>query len=173
MELFLPSLIVIVVAAFFAFFVVPRTGPIILAVISILALIAAGIHHFSMFSSEYKLSTWQNGIANNAPYFILGLAILFIIGAISFMFFGSPEQKEMVTNLVKTPIEAVQEKVESSMNQMGPANQATNPLTAAINNGLKNVLQNASNTGVREVSNGQGGKKSPNIPGYNFPASQV
>jgi hypothetical protein len=165
MELFLPSLIVIVIAAFFAFIIVPRTGPIILAVISILALIAAGVHHFNMFSSEYKLSTWQNGIAGNAPYFILGLAILFILGALSFMFFGSPEQKEMIENLAKTPMEAIQEKVMNSVNQIAPNGQATNPLTAVINTGLKNVLNNGSSQSNT--------KRSPNIPGYSFPASQV
>jgi hypothetical protein len=169
MELFLPSLIIIVVAAFFAFFIVPRTGPMILAVISILALIAAGIHHYTMFASEYKLSTWQNGIGANAPYFILGLAILFILGAISFMFFGSPEQKEMIQNAIQTPMETVQTVVENSIEKMPAANTATNPITAAINNGLKNVMPNG-NSGQGQPSNQ---RKSPNIPGYGFPASQI
>jgi hypothetical protein len=52
--------------AFFAFFVIPKTGPMILAGVSLVALIAAGIHHYKMFYSEYYLSTWQNGLTSYA-----------------------------------------------------------------------------------------------------------
>lgn len=79
MELFLPSLLAILVAALFAFAIVPQFGPLSLAFVSLLALVAAGVHHYSMFANEYKLSTWQDAIRGYASYIVLGVAILLCI----------------------------------------------------------------------------------------------
>jgi hypothetical protein len=165
MELFLPGLIVLLLAAFFIFLILPRMGPMILAVVSIVALLAAGIHHYSMFHSEYALSTWQYGLAAYAPWVVLGLALLFIIGAILFVFGGS-EGRAAVVNAVSTPMEAIQNAVVGSANAMPSANTATNPVTAAINSGLNAIV--GSNTN-KPANN----KPSPLLPGLNFPASQI
>jgi hypothetical protein len=181
MELFLPSLMIIVVMAFFAFLVIPRTGPMILAAVSLVALIAAGIHHYKMFYSEYYLSTWQNGLAAYAPFVILGLAILFIIAAIFYMFSGG-ETKSAIANAVSTPMEAIQEVVSNSVANMPPASTATNPLTAAINKGINAAANVVGNTGPAPVANRPVNRppnrpanalKSPNIPGLGFPPSAV
>jgi hypothetical protein len=180
MELFLPSLIILVLMAFFAFLVIPRVGPMILAAVSLIALIAAGVHHYKMFYSEYYLSTWQNGLAAYAPFVILGLAILFIIAAIFYMFSGG-ETKAAIMNAVTTPMEAIQEAVSNAAANMPPASSATNPLTAVINKGINQVANV-----VAPSSNGSSGSanrpptrppnvasRSPNIPGLGFPPSAV
>ena len=173
MELFLPSLMIIVVMAFFAFLVIPRTGPMILAGVSLIALIAAGVHHYKMFYSEYYLSTWQNGLAAYAPFVILGLAILFIIGAIFYMFSGG-ETTSAIANIVSTPMEAIQEAVNTSANSMPSANTATNPITAAINKGINAVANVAAPPANRPANNRPANAvKSPNIPGMGFPPSAV
>lgn len=162
--------------AFFAFIVIPRIGAPILAGVSLLALIAAGVHHYKMFYSEYYLSTWQNGLAAYAPFVILGLAILFIIGAIFYMFSGG-ETKAALANAVTAPIEAIQEAVSNSAAIMPSANSATNALTQALNKGINavaNVIPAApSNTGNVPKPNSGNAAKSPNIPGLGFPPSQV
>jgi hypothetical protein len=173
MELFLPGLLVLVIAALFAFLIVPRTGPMILAVVSLVALIAAGLHHYKLFSSEYALSTWQYGLTSYAPWIVLGLALLFIIGAISFIF-SSPDTKSKVLNTVSTPMQQIQASVQESVQAMPSAATATNAVTGAFNRGIAAVAQPeaapapASSNQNRRPNQGQ----SPPVPGVGFPASQ-
>lgn len=169
MELFLPGLLILVLAALFIFLIVPRTGPMILAVVSLVALIGAGLHHYNLFSSEYALSTWQYGLTAYAPWIVLGLALLFIIAAISFIF-SSPEAKANVMERVSTPMQAIQTAVQESVATMPPASTATNPLTGALNRGLNVVLQPEA-APTNQYRN-RAPNKSPNIPGAGFPASQ-
>ena len=152
MELFLPSVIVILLAAFFAFLVVPRLGPSLLMGVSILALIMAGFHHYYTFSSEYRLSTWQVGLASYAPWIVMVLAIFFIIGALQWVF-AAPG--------TATPLDQVTTAVTSSINAMPSASSATNPLTAALNTGTNSVLNFAKKN------------NSPMIPGLGFSGSQI
>jgi hypothetical protein len=152
----------------------------ILTVVCILALILAGLHHYNMFYGEYKLSTWQYGLAAYAPYIILGIALLFVLSTVySFVTLGSlgpmNAVKNTVANAISTPMEMIQDAVQNSANVMQSTNMPpTNPLTAAINTGLnamKSIVPgaNPSNT----TNTGNANKKSPPIPGYGFPASQI
>jgi hypothetical protein len=170
MELFLPSLFVVVIAALLAFLVIPRMGSLILAITSLIALVLAGVHHYNLFYAEYQLSTWQNGIGANAPFFILGLALLFIIGAVYYMFTGSSlaAVKNMLPNT--SPIEEIQNAVQNSVENMPPANTATNAATAAINNGLKNMMGALNN---KPANNRSANNKSQAIPGLNFRPSEI
>lgn len=196
MELFLPGLIVLLIAGLFAFFVIPRIGSTILIVLCLIALIAAGIHHYTFFSGEYALTTWQYGLAAYAPWVVLGLALVFVLAAISF-FFSSPETKAKVMNTVATPMAAVQEAAAEATTNMPSAASATNPFTAAVNTALKTagaagaaVAGNGaagappSNTSGGLSGNGSGGnqnkrnnrpnqKQSPLIPGLSFSAGEV
>jgi uncharacterized protein (UPF0333 family) len=176
MELFLPGLVVFVAVGFFAFLVIPRMGSMILAIICLIALIAAGVHHYTLFSSEYAMSTWQYGLASYAPFVVLGLAILFIIAGILYMF-SSPEKREVITEAIKTPMEAAQEAVAEAVTNITapsnkPANSITNTIVQNINKGInavKNTILPASNTS----SNKPNPRRSPNIPGLGFSASQI
>ncbi len=182
MELFLPGLIVFVLVAFFAFLVIPRVGPMILAIASLIALIAAGVHHYQLFSYEYALSTWQYGLASYSSYVVLGLALFAIIGAISYVFTGA-ETKAQIAEAVSTPMEKIQNAVKNSIAQMPDASTATNPLTAAINRGV-NALTGPSGpislTGpgpeaprLPSSSFSNTNQRSPIIPGLGFRASEV
>jgi hypothetical protein len=186
MELFIPGLIVFIVAAIFIFLILPRLGTTVLVVACIIALLAAGINHYSMFYSEYSLSTWQNGLFAYAPWIILLLAFFFIISAIIFIFKGGE------ISSLSTPMALLQSNVQSSVENMPAASSATNPLTAAINSGINavaspvapvnNALRVANNAsrppnGSRPPNaqrvNNSSKAKSPNIPGAGFPASQL
>lgn len=172
MEIFIPGLIIILLAAFFIFLILPRMGPMVLAIISLVALVAAGIHHYNMFHSEYALSTWQYGLAAYAPWVVLGLALLFIIASLFFVFGGS-ESRAAVLNAVSTPMEAIQNAVAGSANAMPAANTATNPLTSAINTGLNALITNKPANAPANNTRPVNKPPSALLPGLNFPASQI
>lgn len=154
MELFLPGIIVILLSAFFVFLVVPRIGSTILAVTSVVALMLVAYNHMSVFASEYKLSTWQLGAASSGPWIVVFLAFLFIIAAVQWIY-ASPANST-------APIESIGNSISSSINTMPSANSATNPLTAAVNNGIKSLSSNFAPK-----------NNSPVIPGLNFKASSL
>jgi hypothetical protein len=181
MELFIPTLLIIVLAAFFAFLIIPRVGPMILAITCLFALLAAGIHHYNLFKSEYALSTWQYGLASYASIIVLGLAILAIIGAIYYLFTGG-EAKASIVNAITTPMEKIQNAVANSAINMPAANTATNPVTAALNKGITAVSNVASSIPIPNLGGSSAGAPSGNkpnknispiIPGLGYGASQV
>lgn len=163
MELFLPSLIIFVLVGFFIFLVLPRTGSIVLAVICLIALIAAGFNHFNMFYSEYTLSTWQYNLVAYAPWVVLGVSFVFIISAVMYMFADS-DTKAMIPDAIKSPIEQIQQGVENAAAIMPSAASATNPVTGYINRAV--------NTNQQGQGQGQGrNRNSPVLPG-GFKASE-
>jgi hypothetical protein len=176
MEIFLPSLIIFVVLAFFIFLVLPRTGPMVLAVVCLIALIAAGMNHYTMFYSEYALSTWQYSLAAYTPWVILGLALIFVISAAMFMFSGGDMKGAM--NAVTTPMESIQEAVANSAAAMPSAASATNVVTATLNRAMNgpaggNSSAPAPGAGFGFGNNKKNNAKSPVIPGLGFAASDV
>lgn len=151
MELFLPGLIVILLAAFFTFLVLPRLGSTILVTISVAALFMAGFHHYYMFSSEYRLSTWQDAYTAYAPWVAMLIALIFII---NYIFSGI-----RLTNSANTSIlDNLTNSIATSTNTMPSANTATNSLTASINKALNNIKPR---------------NNSPIIPNLGFSGSQV
>ncbi len=189
MQLFIPSLIVIILAAILAFLVIPRTGPMILAVVSLVALIAVGVHHYSLFYSEYQLSTWQNGLAANASFIVLGIALLFIVGAILFMFTGDTSA---IRNAMTAPMETLEESIMNS-SALPPASTATNSVTSALNQGITSMMGNSNQTNRKNTNTNTGAmaaitkpfeamgetisniknSASKAIPGLGFKASEI
>ena len=135
MELFLPGIIVLLLASFFAFLVVPRLGTMILVITSVISLILAGTHHYYMFSSEYTLSTWQNALTAYTPWVMIFLSLLFLIGAMQYIFTGSKD----VLNSVITPAEKLGNSLATSVANMPPSRTATNSITGAINSGIRTI----------------------------------
>ena len=154
MELFLPGLILIVISAFFVFMILPRLGPAVLVGAALFAIFAAGMHHYSMFYSEYRLSTWQYGLAAYTPFVILGLAFIVILGTLTYMFGGSEVRSSMRAAL-PTPMATAQENLAASYSNMPSAATATNPVTSAINSLIPKT------------------NKSPTIAGLGYSASNV
>ena len=161
-------------------------GSMILAITSLIALILAGYHHYNLFYSEYQLSTWQNGIGANAPFFILGLAILFIIGAVFYMFTGGVASVANIANIgnVKnmlpntSPFEEIQNAVQNSIANMPPANTATNPVTEVFNTGLRNIVGNIAPVANNKSANNRPANNKPAnnkslIPNLGFRASEI
>ena len=155
MELFLPGVIVLLLAAFFIFLIIPRFGSTILVGASVIALLMGIYNHITLFGAEYRLSTWQTGLAASAPWIVLFLSFLFVIGALQQIFSGSstgPSIADQISNSVNT-----------SVSNMPSAKSATNPLTSLVNTAIENtksLLNNSRN-------------KSPIIPGLGYKSSSV
>ena len=146
-------------------------GSMVLAVVCIIALLAAGWNHYTLFYSEYQLSTWQYSLASYTPWVVLGFAFLAMIGSVVFMVSGS-ETREKMLDAVSTPMDAIQQGVSDSMAAMPAPSTATNSVTAGINQAITKATNILNVTNPQNAPNAKK-NKSPNIPGLGFAASNV
>lgn len=148
MELFLPSFLILLLAAVVVFAVLPRFGPLVLTVLS-LALLAFGVyHHVTTFKHEYRLATWYDSMTIKvlAPALLIGLTLLLILGFI-LSFFGSgvpvpaiPEVSEAISNIGNAASVAVENITETVKNL---ATDTTNKVTNAVNMAANTVANNS------------------------------
>ena len=153
MELFLPSLLVLLIAAAVIFVVLPRFGPVTLAIISLALLVFGVYQHMNTFGAEYRLSTWQTSLSGFAPFIMLGG--IFVIVILYFLFL-SPFGGKNTAEAAAMP----------SLNNMPSAESATNAVTEGINKGLQglagvvglgaNAKQNNKKNNVNAAPNGTG-----------------
>lgn len=147
MELFLPSILVAILASLIVIFLIPRLSPILIVIIASILLYVGMTQHFSMFWDEYKQSTWQQNLKLFAPGIMIAAIVIFVLYGILSFFKGG---------VVPIPSMPAME--------MPSANTATNPVTAAINtvmntvhnavNNLGSVSRNnQSNNGTRKINN--------------------
>lgn len=142
--------------------VVPRVGPMILIVVSVVALVGAGIQHYSMFSAEYRLSTWQNTMVGYGPFVVLGIALLFILSA---------TLSAVTGNAVSAPpMEVLSSAIANMKNTLPTAASATNMVTAGINKGIT-ALAPASASSASSSSSASTGPSL--IPTLGYRASEV
>jgi uncharacterized membrane protein HdeD (DUF308 family) len=126
MEFFLPSVLLLLVAAAVVFFVLPKFGPATLALVSAILLIMGLYQHSAQFGNEYRFSTWQLGLVSFAPYILVaGLLIMIAI----YLLYLLPAATKSVAEAVSIPTVA----------NMPPANTSTNVLTTAINNAINSA----------------------------------
>lgn len=145
MELFIPSVLALLLAAAVVFFVLPRFGPAVLALVA-LALLGFGVYqHRSLFGSEYRLSTWQLDFMGYAPYIMVGG----VLAVIAFYLISlSPLGRVNTTAPVMPEVPTVAE--------MPPANTATNAVTAGVNNALKAAAATVAVANASKPANNKG-----------------
>lgn len=86
MQLFLPGLVTIIVAGVFIFFVIPRVSPTIIFIISMIFLFIMIQSHYSMFASEYKLTSWRDQLKVFATPILISIIVLGLLVASSQLF---------------------------------------------------------------------------------------
>jgi hypothetical protein len=169
MEIFLPSFLIVILAAVIVFTVLPRFGPLILTLISI-GLLSFGVyHHWSLFKREYTDATWYDSMTVKflAPALLIGITLLFILGYI-LSFFGSG-----------VPVPAMPEVNETVNTVTENINSAANGAVENITNTVRNLAAQATNT-VANIANkasnavGMGNVMAPtnNRPANNRPANK-
>ena len=136
MEFFLSSMAFLLIVALIVFLVVPRLGATVLVGLSVVLLAGCLYSHYSLFSSEYRYSTWQEKLKWMAPavmYTALGVGVLVFIG--SLMGGTSMAAALPVTNLPSGNANSVTEAINNTAkvaNQV--VNEAVNNTVNAVNN---------------------------------------
>ena len=175
MELFFPSVIVLLLSAAVVFFLLPKFGPATLAIVSAILLAMGLYQHYKTFGTEYRFSTWQ--LVSFSPYFLVGG--LLIVLAIFFLY--------TIPVGGGNAAEAPAIEIPTIANMPSP-NTSTNGVTEAINRSLtgaanllnfNNTKNNANKglfTNVTNFANnflpGFNNKNGRNR-GLNFPFSQI
>jgi len=120
MELFLPSILVIIFAAIVIMMILPNFSPLVIVIVSMLLLTASTYHHFQFFWHEYQDSTWQASLKIFAPGIIITAVFVYIFfaGGMVLMNGSSASMPSM---------------------ELPSASTATNPLTSAINSSMSAV----------------------------------
>lgn len=135
MQLFLPSILISILAILVVILFIPKLGPLIIVIIATILLYVATTQHLNMFWDEYRQSTWQESLKLFAPGIMIAAVVIFVLyGILSFFSTG-------VVPIPSLP----------SM-EMPNASTATNPVTAAINT-VMNTVNDAANTAANAVSN--------------------
>ena len=144
MEFFLPSILFLLVACGIVFFVIPRFGPLVLAGISLVLLILGIYNHYSLFQTEYRLSTWQSGMIGYAPFIMIcGLVLAIILYLLYLVPSGG------ANSLVSSP--GASPSGNNTLN-LPPPGTATNRLTEGIGNMMRKAAE-AANMNVRNQPN--------------------
>jgi len=146
MEFFIPGLFLFLFAIAVSFLIAPKTTPLIASILSIVFLVYGVYDHYMMFASEYRLSTWQDGVKIYAPAIMIIAIILFIIYGI-LSFFTSGEVPVPSVPAITLP--------------------TTNTVTETIVNSISNVANDISNTtnnilSLNETTGNQNGNKNKN-----------
>jgi len=140
MELFLPSILVFILAALMVFLVIPRMSSILLVMMAVVLIVLGTYHHFKTFWDEYRQSTWQESLKLFAPGIILAMIFIYLFFAIASFYMGGKASAPPPMDLPS-------------------AESATNPLTAAINTTLGAVnsaaesMNTAATSAVTAVKN--------------------
>jgi hypothetical protein len=156
MEFFLPSVFILIFGAIISFMLIPKFSPTVVLILAALLLGFAVYHHIDQFKAEYKLSTWQIGLARYAPFLALGFMILFILFYIFTKFRGGEVPIPDIAASLPSPADAITSFTETVSNV---ASTATNAVANAASTVNRNVTK-AANTVVNTVSNANKNKGS-------------
>jgi biopolymer transport protein ExbD len=108
-----------------------------------------------MFSSEYRLSTWQQGLKVYAPAIMIAAIIIFIIYAILAFFTKGSVPVPNIPNITEPNENTVTNQVIQSLNKVGNmVNNTKNNVIENINNTINNVNKNRTNIlGLNNTNN--------------------
>jgi hypothetical protein len=90
MELFIPSLVVIVLGAIVAFFILPKVAPYTLGVMSVLLFGVGMYQHYQTFPHEYSGGNFRDTLKDYSPFIMLLATILALVVGVMVAFGGNP-----------------------------------------------------------------------------------
>lgn len=130
MEFFLPGLFLFLASMAITAFISPKMTPIIATVLGMVFLTYGVYHHQKLFSAEYRLSTWQDGLKIYAPAIMILAVLVFLFYAILSFFTAGRVPVPTLPNI-----------------SLPSANSLTNTLTSSfesVTNSINNSLANSS-----------------------------
>ena len=167
MEFFIPGVFLLLMSMLVTYLLVPHLTPFITAILSIVFLTFGVYTHYTMFESEYRLSTWQDGLKIYAPAVMIIAIILFIIYGIIALFTGvsvpipSLPEFEMpamnsITNSLKNTYNNVRNNIEDATDSV------TNSITDTaheLNDKVRNVVDRSNNNNRNNTTNNNNNNK--------------
>ena len=167
MEFFLPGLFLFLVSLAVTFMIAPKATPAMASILSLAFLTYGVYHHHKLFASEYRLSTWQEGLKIYAPAVMILAIILFVMyGVLSFFTSGQVPIPALPNVTLPSP-NSITNSFSNSMNVIG------NSMTNAVNNVVslgnnKNGNSLLTNIGNSLGLNGSANKKNRNNVSRSF-----
>jgi len=160
MEFFIPGLLLFLLFIGVTFFVAPKATPMIAAILSIIFLIYGVREHSKMFASEYRLSTWQEGLKMYAPAVMIMIIIIFVIYSILAFFTGGSVPVPSMPNVELPTMNSLTNSINDAKNTIvnGLNGNTLGPVT---NNNVNKNLTNRGNNGNNE-NNGNNGNNGNN-----------
>jgi len=148
MQFFLPGLALFLFSILCTYYLAPYATPMVAAILSLVFLSYGVYDHYRLFASEYRLSTWQDGLKVYAPFIMVGAILLFVLyGMMAFFTGGTITVPELSLPLpVPTP-QTVLQSVSSAANQLVNATRTAVNQTVNAGRNMANqmVSQNQSN----------------------------
>ena len=129
MELFIPSLLILVLAAVVVFIMMPKMSPYVLGVMALIFLVVGVYQHYSMFPYEYSVANSLEALKDYSGFILIGVTIVGLLITMGWSFGISPPS---IASVVPTVPE-----VNSTMNSMlgRPANNKGSTLLGLVGNG--------------------------------------
>ena len=128
MELFLPGIAALLISALIVFLVLPRLGAPVLVGLSVVLLVFCLYNHYTLFASEYRLSTWQEQLKWYAPVVLYGgvtLAVLMYLGYLYNNNGASMLPASNISNVPSNVSEAVNDTVVAATNAVNAVSNAS------------------------------------------------
>ena len=165
MEFFIPSLLIFLVSVTISFILAPRLTPLIIAILSIVLLSYGVYTHYTLFASEYRLSTWPERMKLYAPAIMIGAIIIFIIYSILAFFTRGVVPVPPLPNItIPSPNTATNTIVNSLNTIANSLSNTSNDILASINKSINKVNNNRTNIlGAITGNNNTGNKNKNNL----------
>jgi hypothetical protein len=90
MELFIPSLIVIVLGGLVIFFILPRLTPYALGIMALVLFGVGVFQHYQTFPYEYSTGNFRDMLSDYSPFLMILATILALIVGVMVAFGGNP-----------------------------------------------------------------------------------
>lgn len=119
MEILIPSLAMILAAAAFAFFIMPKLAlPILISASGIVLAIAVYVHWKRFGTMEYERSTWQNDLKGYVSYVMIAVVLAAAYGFYAMNAGGSSPMPTLTTPMMGGGFDKVMETAVSRINQL-------------------------------------------------------
>ncbi len=146
MEFFIPGLCLFIISIIVTFIISPKITPIVAAILSIVFLIYGVREHYELFASEYRLSTWHEGLKIYAPAVMIIAIILFIIyGIFGFFTTGKVPVPALPNINLPTPNTTTESIIESLNSVANSLSNTANNILSLNNNSNGSLNKNKKN----------------------------
>jgi len=150
MELFIPSLLALVLAAIVCFFILPKASPYILGSLALAMFIVGAWQHYHMFPYEYSSSLFIDLLRDYSPFVMIIGVILGGMIALMMAFGVSPPAIEDIL-----PVTLEDILPANNTNVKANNGKANNSILDAFNMGkpVNNASKSSDNSGILGVLN--------------------